>query len=95
MKIEPPQQLELFVPLAYERRPTAPPDLRCLDCRRVGEWYMLRDPVWLEANPPDDGLLCPACVETRLGRQLVGADFAITPAEMAQRVRSDSQEPPR
>jgi hypothetical protein len=94
MKTMSPQQLELFASLASERPPPAPADLCCLDCRRVGEYYMLQDAVWSKANPADDGFLSLACVETRLGRPLVRTDFAITPAEMANRLHSHwSQEP--
>jgi hypothetical protein len=62
---------------------TLPPsrrnDPRCLDCGvdtlEIGDYYMLHDELWLEANPDDDGMLCFDCVETRLGRRLVPADF--------------------
>jgi hypothetical protein len=51
----------------------------CLDCGvdtvEIDEYYGLRSPVWLEANPTDDGMLCIGCVERRLGRQLVPTDF--------------------
>jgi hypothetical protein len=53
--------------------------VRCLDCREdtieLDEYYMLRDDVWLEANPARDGMLCVGCVEQRLGRALRPGDF--------------------
>ena len=55
----------------------------CLDCGvdtlANGEWYMLRDDVWLEANPVDDGKLCVGCVEERLGRKLGRENFTDAP----------------
>jgi hypothetical protein len=69
----------------------------CLDCgtdtTEIGEYYMLENEVWLEANPADDGMLCVGCVEKRLGRRLAPDDFM--PLEMnhksewrSQRLRS-------
>lgn len=56
----------------------------CLDCGastlELREYYMLENPVWLEANPADDGMLCIGCVEERLGRRLRPDDFM--PIEM-------------
>jgi hypothetical protein len=58
---------------ALERR------FHCLDCdvhtSAIGEYYMLRDEVWLEANPDGDGMLCVGCLEKRLGRRLEPTDF--------------------
>jgi hypothetical protein len=54
-------------------------DWRCLDCGidtdAIDEYYMLRNEVWAEANPDIDGQLCISCVEHRLGRTLIAADF--------------------
>ncbi len=51
----------------------------CLDCqrdtRRLGEYYMVLDHVWEKANPKKKGMLCVACLEKRLRRKLVAADF--------------------
>jgi hypothetical protein len=51
----------------------------CLDCSvdtlDIDEYYRLKTPVWLEANPADEGMLCIGCVEERLGRQLIPKDF--------------------
>jgi hypothetical protein len=56
---------------------------RCLDCGAntiaIGEYYMLHDRVWLEANPGGWGMLCIGCVEERLDRRLVFADFMDVP----------------
>lgn len=54
----------------------------CLDCGiHTGlhdEYYMVTDEVWEEADM-DEGMLCVACLEARLGRQLVPADFPELP----------------
>jgi hypothetical protein len=59
---------------------TLPPsrrnDPRFLDCGadtlEIGDYYMLHDELWLEANRDDDGMLCFDCVETRLGLRCLG-----------------------
>jgi hypothetical protein len=72
------EQLALFT-LPRSRRN----DPRCLDCDvdtlEIGHFYMLRDDVWLEANPTVDGMLCIDCLETRLGRRLAPTDFSDAP----------------
>jgi hypothetical protein len=72
-------QLTLF-PL-----PRALYDPHCLDCDvdtvEIGEYYMLRDNVWLEANPDDAGMLCFRCVQARLGRRLRARDFMDLPMD--------------
>lgn len=59
---------------------------KCKDCRtctfKAGEYYMVQDGVWSTALP--DGrsrraMLCIGCLEARLGRDLVGADFTEAP----------------
>lgn len=54
-------------------------DWRCLDCTAdtdaLGEYYMLHDDLWERIHPEKQGHLCIACVECRLGRELVAADF--------------------
>jgi hypothetical protein len=54
-------------------------DWRCLDCGIntdvIDEYYMLRNEVWVVANPEIDGQLCISCVARRLGRTLTSADF--------------------
>jgi hypothetical protein len=60
-------------------------DFSCADCgidMSDDFGYMLVAPLWLEAMPGGTGLLCLGCVEHRIGRSLVEADFAITPSEM-------------
>jgi len=73
-------QLSLF-PLPRPVRDLSDPE--CLDCGRdtveLGEFYMLHDQVWLEANPADEGMLCFRCVQTRLGRGLTADDFIDVP----------------
>jgi hypothetical protein len=57
----------------------------CLDCQndvlRGGEYYLLRDEVWLEANPQRRGMLCIGCVEKRLGRRMTPSDFQGAPLD--------------
>jgi hypothetical protein len=52
----------------------------CLDCGtdtiEAGEYYILRDDVWLSTGVKrDGGMLCIGCVESRLGRRLNRSDF--------------------
>jgi hypothetical protein len=53
--------------------------LNCLDCgvdtAVIRECYMIRDDVWRAAHPDDEGQLCVACLERRLGRKLDDRDF--------------------
>lgn len=55
----------------------------CLDCgldTSEGEYYAVEDDVWLQSGLDlDGGMLCVGCLETRLGRTLVGADFKDAP----------------
>lgn len=55
----------------------------CLDCGTltwlIGEYYMLQDRVWSEANPAGKGMLCIGCLEHRLGRRLEPSDFTGAP----------------
>jgi hypothetical protein len=56
----------------------------CIDCgvntRRLREYYMLRDEVWLQTGLGfDDGKLCIGCVEKRIGRRLKPSDFIDCP----------------
>ena len=49
----------------------------CGDCDadvvELGEWYMVRDEVW--PIHPLGGVLCVACLESRLNRRLAPEDF--------------------
>jgi hypothetical protein len=57
----------------------------CLDCsadtstRGIQEYYMIHKPLWLQANPQDDGMLCIGCLENRIGRKLNANDFISCP----------------
>jgi hypothetical protein len=55
----------------------------CADCGlgtlASGEFYMLRDAVWLDANLEGADYLCFGCVRTRLGRELRQSDFTTAP----------------
>jgi hypothetical protein len=57
----------------------------CLDCHddvlKAGEYYLLRDEVWVAANPQRLGMLCIGCVEKRLGRRLTPQDFQGEPLD--------------
>jgi len=66
-----------------------PLDIRvfaCIDCAACtncnGEYYMVHDEVWLEANPKDKGMLCVGCLESRLGRLLTKDDFIDAPVNL-------------
>jgi hypothetical protein len=63
-----------------------PLDIRvfaCVDCGACtncnGEYYMVHDEVWLEANPKGRGMLCIGCLELRLRRLLTKDDFTDAP----------------
>ena len=52
----------------------------CLDCglntTQAGHYYMVRDEVWAASGVASfGGMLCLFCLEERLGRELVFADF--------------------
>lgn len=55
----------------------------CKDCGvntlHIDEYYMLADEVWDSIYKKRRGMLCIGCVESRLGRKLVPADFADVP----------------
>jgi hypothetical protein len=60
----------------------------CLDCTvdtcESGEYYIVRDAVWLAVNPNNKGMLCISCLEQRLGRELTSEDFAWVPLNLIQ-----------
>ena len=64
------------------------PEWFCLDCKvdtgANQQYYMLKDAVWLAANPQRVGMLCLECVERRLGRELNRDDFADFPINRLQ-----------
>ena len=51
----------------------------CLDCNvdtgKIGEHYMLIDATWQLAHNSNQGMLCIACLEKRIGRRLQPSDF--------------------
>ena len=49
-----------------------------LGCDHDGrwEWYGVRDEVWADAQAQPHIVLCIGCLEARLGRELVPADFS-------------------
>lgn len=51
----------------------------CIVCKvdtgKIGEHYMLVDPVWNKVHTSAIGMLCIGCLEKRLGRKLVPSDF--------------------
>ena len=60
----------------------------CLDCDKdtdkSEEYYMLWYRIWRSINYKIDGMLCLDCVEKRLGRELIGADFSKAPINESQ-----------
>lgn len=52
---------------------------RCLDCQidtgKAHEHYFINTVTWLSVVQTTKGMLCIGCIETRLGRQLIAADF--------------------
>lgn len=57
------------------------PDKPNFDC----EYFMVHDHVWYEAGMGPRGFLCVGCLEARLGRQLVPADFPEVSCNDAQK----------
>lgn len=51
----------------------------CMDCgvdtEAINEEYMILDDLWRIAVPSEAGMLCVACLEKRLGRELRRGDF--------------------
>jgi hypothetical protein len=64
--------------------PKPEPDCKflCVDCgknTRGGEYYSVHDELWAASGlGPNDGMLCLACLEKRIGRPLTIADFVWT-----------------
>jgi hypothetical protein len=47
---------------------------------KMGEYYMVTNPVWKKAGvEPNGGMLCIGCLEDRLGRLLIHSDFLWCP----------------
>ncbi len=62
---------------------------QCVDCGietmhgKPHEDYMVKDKVWKKAGmKPGGGRLCIGCLESRLGRPLVGRDFKDLPVNI-------------
>jgi hypothetical protein len=53
----------------------------CLDCKAdtITEYYMVKDIIWLKANPKRKGMLCINCLEKRLKHRLTSEDFTGCP----------------
>jgi hypothetical protein len=50
----------------------------CVDCDKDtlgGEYYMVSDELWAAAGMGREGMLCLACLERRIGRELAIDDF--------------------
>jgi hypothetical protein len=57
---------------------------RCIDCgkdTKDGEYYLVKDELWA-ASGGGDGMLCLACLERRIGRELTLADFTWPSTDM-------------
>lgn len=55
----------------------------CMDCRQPDPmFFMVEDDVWTAAGL-DKGVICPTCLEKRLGRKLVIQDFQHVPGNDA------------
>ena len=54
----------------------------CVDCEVhtgiIGDYYMVHKHLWAEFGS-DDGMLCIACLENRMGRTLTPDDFSDAP----------------
>lgn len=59
------------------------PEFDCVDCGKSTfqtEYYMVHNHLWAAAGMErDNGMLCILCLESRLGRMLVEADFTSAP----------------
>lgn len=60
--------------------------MRCADCGgdTAGDGYMVRDDIWAQARAPRLGRLHTACLEKRLGRQLVDQDYTDAPINIGR-----------
>jgi hypothetical protein len=85
------EQLALFGAGVFDRSDRSV-SVNCLGCgvdtAEIGEYYMVRDEVWLRVNPGRAGMLCIGCVEKRLGRPLNPLDFTDAPINFERERRS-------
>lgn len=65
----------------------------CLDCQAdthpegIRETYAVQEWIWKQAvGSPDAGMLCIGCLEKRLHRKLISADFIDAPINIEERV---------
>jgi len=70
-----------------------PSQVVCVDCAvntiAIDEYYMVHDHLWERAGmATDGGMLCIACLETRLGRDLKRTDFTDAPINQVTDRRS-------
>lgn len=60
----------------------------CMDCKKDTfqhqEYFMLKYKIWRSANYKIRGMLCLACIEKRIGRDLVANDFSKAPINESQ-----------
>lgn len=68
-------------------------DFLCLDCNVStlwnGEYYMVKNKIWNKIHPDMEGMLCVGCLEERLGRSLIPADFTKCPLNTSAKGRSN------
>jgi hypothetical protein len=64
----------------------------CMDCgvdcsfaTGIGHFYTVHRHIWLSVAPSSDGRLCLDCLQARLVRPLMAADFVATPFEILSR----------
>lgn len=70
----------------WHRRRLTRDEFPCHDCGSPTapldgphEWYMVFDRVWRRAHAAEDSVLCIGCLEVRLDRRLLPADFTAVP----------------
>ena len=57
----------------------------CSFATGIGHFYTVHRHIWLSVAPGFDGRLCLDCLQARLRRPLVVADFVATPFEILSR----------
>jgi hypothetical protein len=57
----------------------------------IGHYYTVHEEVWRSVVPDGGGRLCLDCLQARLGRPLVRADFVATPYEIQSRFAGDGR----
>ena len=68
-------------------------DQHCLGCGvdtfKINHYYMVKHDIWRMVNPEIKGMLCIPCLEKRLGRELVAADFLNAPVNEMEALKCD------